>query len=147
MGAKAIIPKSLLLEPEKLMKAINNAMDGAAEAARVDFYSTTDTFKTVKPKFRITKRRLNRIIATDNRVYGFLNDGTPVRYAVMSPDFRAKTKTGFIGSRIGRGRLVIISKKIKRPGIKPRKFAETIAKKWQKELPKIVQRSIDSTVR
>ena len=42
-------------------------------------------------------------IATDNVIYRYLHDGTKVRWAVMTPDYVAKTVPRLLGSRPGKG--------------------------------------------
>ena len=59
---------------------------------------------------------------TADKVVKFLEKGTKVRHALMTPDFSPKTKRRYIGSDAGRGGVLIISKKINRPGIKAREW-------------------------
>ena len=66
------------------------------------------------------------IAGTDDQVYYWLDKGTSVRRAVMSPDWQSKTKPGSLQSGTGRGRVVFISKKINLPGIEARDFSNDI---------------------
>ncbi len=143
--ARAIVPKDVLLDPKRMARAIENALDGAAEAAKVDFEVTTQTWKH-KPEFKIRKSPGKRVISTDDKPFFFVTRGTRVRRALMSADFRAKTVPRQIRSRAGRGRVVVIKKTIKRPGIKAREFEEVIGEKWNKQLPVTLQRAIDAEV-
>jgi hypothetical protein len=113
-----------------------------AAGIQADFETTVDTWAS-KPKFIIYKGQAMRIVGTSDSIYRFLNSGTRVRRAVLSPDFRAKTSPGFIGSRRGRGGRVYVSKKVNLPGIKPRKFSNAIQEKWQKQFPIQLQRALD----
>jgi len=100
-----------------------------------DFKKTTKTWNT-KPEFEVLKD-LNPpdysvLVGTDDKIYGYVDEGTKVRRAIMSKDFIAKTTPNVIDSRPGRGGVVFISKKVARPGIKARNFAKLIGKKWKK---------------
>lgn len=143
--ANVIIPKGVLFDPVKLFRVIDTTLDGVAEGMRVDFEVTTQTWKS-KPLFWIKadKMALSRAVGTDSRIYYFVSRGTSVRYAIMSRNFRPKTRVGWIGSNKGRGGMVFISKKHPRPGIQARQFEDIIAKKWIKNFPDIMQRAINA---
>ena len=59
----------------------------------------------------------------------YVNEGTSVRHAVMSSDWKSKTVPNVIGSFAGQGEVVFISKKINLPGIKARNFDKLIQEK------------------
>lgn len=59
-------------------------------------------------------------------VYRLINDGTDVRRAKMTPDFKRKTSPGSLTSRPGRGRVQEISPNFDFPGIEARRFDEQI---------------------
>lgn len=142
--AKAIIPKTLLLDPRATRRAVENGLTGAALSVKADFGVTVQTWKH-KPKFKIEKSAGKRIVSTDSDIYRYVSEGTDVRYAVMTPDFKPKTRPGYIGSSAGAGGVFAFSK-FPLPGIEPRDFAITIGKKWNRELPVILQRAIDAEV-
>ncbi|RLC88773.1 MAG: hypothetical protein DRJ03_01610 [Chloroflexi bacterium] len=98
----------------------------------------TRTWKGTKPRFKreIKVDRGNLRLTT--LPYGnpkavnkfrWLNEGTRVRHAVMSKDFRPKTRHRTIGSRRGRGGMVFVSRKIRQPGIKAREWTDEIRKR------------------
>ena len=140
---RVILPRKVVFDMKKLSRAIENALDGSAKAVKVDFDVTTQTWKG-RPEFKIDSEPGKRIIYTDSDVYRFVSRGTRVRYATMSADFRPKTRTRFIGSSIGRGGVVRISKLHPRPGIKAREFEQEIGEKWRDLFPKTMQRAIDA---
>lgn len=140
------LPKNLLKNAAQAAVIIENALNGAALGARADFGVTVQTWNTVHPDFVIQERVGYRLIYTDNLIYKFVSGGTKVRYATMTPDFIAKTSPRVIGSGAGRGGVMFISKKHPRPGIKAREFELEIKDKWEKELPVIMQRAIDSII-
>jgi len=82
------------------------------------------------------------LIGTDDKVFKFLDEGTKVRRAVMSTNFKAKTKTGSLQSGAGRGGVVFISKKISLPGIKARKFSKQVVDKLEQEAEQIFNKAL-----
>lgn len=143
--AKVIFPEKVLLDPQAVVRVCENTLQGVALNVKVDFDVTTQTWND-RPTFTITKAPLKRVVATKSDIYRFVSRGTRVRFAVMTAGFRPKTRTGYIGSNIGKGGMAFLGKK-PLPGIKARNFEPTIGKKWQKEMPAIMQRAIDSEVR
>ena len=64
-------------------------------------------------------------IKTDDKAYFFLDRGTSVRYATMSPGYTSKTSPGSLQSGKGSGGVVRIDKSHPKPGIQARRFVET----------------------
>jgi len=145
LRVQAIIPRELLGNPAAIERAVNNALDASALDIKIDFDVTTQTWRR-RPRFFIRREPGQRLIYTENRIYRFVSGGTRVRYATMTPDFKAKTVVRVIASYPGRGGRAFINKRKPRPGIKARKFSEEIIKKWQPRLPTIFQRAIDAEV-
>lgn len=144
MRVRAIVPRNAIFAPDRLEKAVENALDGAALAAKADFGVTTQTWETpVKFEIEAVKQGVREVFTT-NKIYLYVNHGTRVRYATMTPDFQPKTTPRLIRSRRGAGGVAYVRKDRPRPGIKARKFDEEIAKKWRKQLPKTLQRAIDA---
>lgn len=142
VSAKVLLPKRALANPKRLLRAIENTLTAAAKAAKVDFDATTYTWHNL-PKFEIEKSPGKRIVYTTSDIYRYVSRGTKVRFAVMSDDFRPKTRPGYIGSNLGRGGKVGMSR-VPLPGIEARDFEKVIARKWRQELPKQFQRMIDA---
>jgi len=136
------LPRRLLADPVRVFRVVENALTGTALAVKVDFDTTTRTWKN-RPKFTIKRSKLRRLVYTNSDIYRFVSRGTRVRYAVMTDNFIAKTQPGVIGSRAGRGGLLAFTKR-PLPGIKARRFEPTIKQKWDKEFPRNVQRAIDA---
>lgn len=134
----------LRLDAKRAQKVIENVLDMTAEAIRADYHVTTRTWSN-KPTFVIEKPNpWERLIYTENEIYGYVSEGTPVRYATMTPDFQAKTAPRVIASGTGRGGVAFVSKAHPRPGIKAREFPETIGRKWDKEAPRQIERALAS---
>lgn len=156
--ADVIIPKSLSLQPDAWIKAIDTGMKSAAESLRVDFVATTNTWNH-KPKFqRYDIGKLQYIIGTDDKIWAMLERGTRphiirIRRAKALRfnwdgygSYGAKTRPDFLGSKNARYPKTPQRRiQVKHPGTKARNWIETAQLKYEKLLPKIVQRSIDST--
>ncbi len=112
---------------------------------------TVHTFSAPQPKFTAKIRRQGGLIGmeveTDSIIFNFIDEGTRVRRALMSRDFVSKTRPGSLKTRRGRGGVIFISKKVNRPGIKARKFTETIANQMERDASEIVDRHIERAIR
>ena len=151
---KVIVPKDLILDPQKLARAIQNGLDGAAKGAVVDFKTTTATwdhqvdFETAEPD------AARRVVGTDDEIYGYVNTGTRPHVIVahraalaFGVGGRPKSRPGYIGANTGsKGKGTVFRKMVNHPGTKARGFDKAIAAKWQEQLPIIMQRAIDSEV-
>lgn len=152
---KLIIPKKLIADPAKLSRALTNAMNGVAKDIQVDFKVTTQTWSH-KVAFPITSpATYERVIATDDEIYGYVNDGTrahdiaPKGGGVLrfSTPFQAKTLPNQIMSRSGsKGTTPAVARVVHHPGTTARAFDKAIHDKWEKLFPDIMQRAIDSEV-
>lgn len=154
--SKVIISKKLSVDPVRMARAITNTLNSTAQAVKVDFNVTVQTFAE-KPTFAITSpTQYQRQVSTDDENYARLNDGTrpheirpgPSGVLVFQTPFSSKTVPNQIMSRAGRqgGNTVFIRKPIQHPGTAPRAFDTAIAKKWDRQFATIMQRSIDSEV-
>lgn len=119
------------LDPRRLERALENFLDAGAENLRIDFQTTTQTWKH-PVVFEIKKESYARWVFTRNRIYKFVSGGTRVRYATMTPGFTPKTRTGHIGSGPGSGGVLYVNRRRPRPGIRAREFPKAINAKWSK---------------
>ena len=62
----------------------------------------------------------------------WLNQGTRIRYALMSKDWQSKTKPGRYRSGPGRGKMLFVSRKLARPGIEARDWTGKLMKSRRK---------------
>jgi hypothetical protein len=117
-----------------IYEEILNAMDDTGDDIKKDFEKTTATWQH-KPDFEIISeigpKGPEVLVDTNDKIYGFVSEGTAVRYATMTEDFQAKTMPNVIGSRAGQGGLLYVNKNRPRPGIEARNFDKIIQKKWQ----------------
>ena len=154
MKMKVIIPKKFLKMPEALARAVENGLEGAARAAKADFGVTVQTWEH-KPEFDIEREPGKRTIWTGHKVYLYVTRGTKPhtirakngKALAFSSQFTPKTTPRTIGSGPGgRGPADTFRREVQHPGTKAREFEEEIAEKWQRELPDVMQRAIDSEV-
>lgn len=156
MKAVAIIPTSLAWQPQRLLRAVNTGLDAAAEAVRVDFVATTNTWKN-KPGFKVAKQGdAIRVISTSGKIWAMLDAGTRAhlirpkraggRLAFRS-GYRAKTTPGVLGSGGGGASgATVYSKGVRHPGTEARDWVPTAKRKYDDLFPKIMQRAIDAEV-
>lgn len=117
-----------------------------------DYNKTTETWQSDRPKFAaaISLKQPGPTLVVDAsggdpkgvKKWYWLDKGTKVRHAVMSPDFEPKTRHRFIGSEKGKGRMVFVSKKINLPGIKAREWTQEITKKWTPRFKKRMEQAM-----
>lgn len=157
---KAIIPKSSL-NADLLLKAVNDGLDLAAIKVQEEFGRTIETWAK-KPEFPITTPApFQRLIATSDVVYGWVNNGTAPHEILPKPERRPwgrlrytqpyspATRPRRIASfEIGEGDEVIFSKGVHHPGVQPRELDATIAEGWNAggRLAKLIQAQIDQVV-
>jgi hypothetical protein len=105
----------------------------------------------------ITKDNIEVAVATDDEIYGYVNNGTrphlipkgnlpyPLRFKVGG---RAKTTPGMIPSGRGaKGTKQVYAKSVHHPGTKARDFDGLIQKRWDKTFAYNAQRAIDKAIR
>lgn len=124
--------RDLRLTAEQIQRAGRIGTEQLIDEAGVLYDRTIRTWEH-KPDFvkrtNHTADRAEASINTDSKIFGFIDDGTRVRRAVMSEDWRSKTTPGRLSSGRGSGRVVFISKNISLPGIEARRFTEIIGKR------------------
>jgi len=92
-------------------------------------FDTTTTTWNHNVRFDTRYQGINKVtVLTKDKPYFFVNDGTRVRRALMSPDFISKSQPRRLPQRAGRGGVVYISRKLNLPGIQAREFDKIIAK-------------------
>lgn len=143
--AQAIIADKSGLDPNKHRQAIEQALDNAAALALAGFQSSVSTWEH-KPEFTVTREPGKRTVATNDPQYGWINNGTAVRYATMTPDFLPKTKPGFLGSGTGRGGVLFVNRNRPRPGIEARRFDQLVLEQIDPQFASLVQAEINRAV-
>lgn len=110
--------------------ASETALRQLGEETKAEFEKTVATWED-KPTFTVNRNMGNVTVGTSSRIYSYIDKGTSVRYATMSPDFAPKTRSRVIGSTGGRGRMVFVSRNHPKPGIQAREFSVVIREKMQ----------------
>jgi hypothetical protein len=80
---------------------------------------------------RISRSSVTINVSTDDAIFGYVNDGTDVRYATMSYDFRPKTKPGSLMSGPGAGYLKYVSRDNPHDGLAARNFYGLLVAKYR----------------
>lgn len=133
---KAVRPPKMKIKQFK--RILNKTVKTYADVTlRKEFDATQSTFKGKFPIIIKDESGRNRIAwscIVNGKIYFFISEGTSVRYATMSPDWRSKTRPspGGLKAGAGRGRKLFVNRSRPRPGIKARKFDERIARKLGK---------------
>lgn len=139
---KPIIAKKMRLKQVKptIIKAFK---EFRREVIFTDFRGTVSAWKKEKPKFksRVGENKGNLVVqaglaeesSKGAKKWIFLNVGTSLRWAVMSPNWKSKTKPRQLKSGGGRGKAIIVGKRaMQRRNIKPRPGID--AREWTPEI-------------
>jgi len=126
-----ILPKKLFNVPAG-QAAKEQALSELAEEAKAMFEKTVETWDE-QPDFTINENQNNVSIGTRSKIYGYIDRGTAVRYATMTPDFAPKSRVRVIASARGKGGLAFVSRNHPKPGIQAREFSVIIQERMQKK--------------
>lgn len=132
--SKAIKPTSKLWDDRAFRLGLRRVNKSTAQGMKRDYEKTVETWDDNVVFEQLTQTvggDLIVIVGTDNAIYRYVNDGTRVRRALMSPDFSPKSRPGSLRSRPGQGGVIFISKDLALPGIEARDFTGQITKKWE----------------
>lgn len=135
MSVRAILPKHDLPSKSELNRAIRKAQETAGSAGEVMIDRTTATWDTNLKAKAETKGRGGDYVTTLKlspekaaEIWHYLDEGTDVRYALMTPDFSPKTRPGALDAVAGTGGVIIVDLDHPRPGIEARGWSKLIAK-------------------
>ena len=119
------------LAEEMAWAAIDTARDARDDLEQlVSTWNHSVTF-SVGEIPRTSRSSVTIRISTNDKIFGYLNDGTAVRYATMTPDFMPKTSVGSLYSTTGRGGKWYVSRKHERDGIEARNFYGQLVTKYR----------------
>ena len=138
---------------DAMLKPFKDEMSKLMDLVEKDFEASVSTFSS-KPNFErkvgvegVGNVKVIGSVWTTDEIYGYLNDGTGVRYATMTSDFLAKTRPGRLAARGGRGGVAYVSRKRPRPGIKARKWDIIIAENRERNMSTAFDRAIKKSIR
>lgn len=150
IGFQILGPKvgASLMAVREIRGYLLNALKESEKGTREDLAAVTRTWRH-KPRFitlfRFAGGDVFLNVVTDDAIFIWLNDGTRVRYAHMTRNFKRKSEPRFIGSNPGAGGLAYVSTRVPpEPGIQAREWTTVIQEKQQTALN---QRVNDAIVR
>lgn len=117
-----------LIKVPTIRGQILNAMKTSRREVLRIMYLTVATWKhsvTFESYIAYRGGNLQLGVWTTDRPWNLLNRGTAIRYATMTPDFRAKSIPRVIGSLAGAGGKQYVNRRHPRPGIEARRWTET----------------------
>ena len=162
IAARAIKP-SKPFQSSIFRDEMTKAANVIRKDALADFKKTTANWKH-KVKFASkvwiggVSQGIEIQVATDDPVYKYVDEGTKVRYAAMSADWKSKTEPNVVGTFPGRGKAVFVpsrkrskhptGRKMKPlPGIVARNFTKHIAATTKKELSRETKNALARFIR
>lgn len=142
-----ILPKGklILFNLSAGQAAKEQALSELGDEAKELFEKTVETWED-KPVFTAKMQKNSVAVTTTNKIYTYIDKGTSVRYATMSPDFAPKSRVRVIGANRGRGRMVFVSRNHPKPGIEAREFSVIIQERMQKKFSSRFQKVIKSYI-
>lgn len=154
MGSGWKVIKADLPDIGAMLRPFEGEMKHYLDIVERKFQSSTATWDH-RPNFVVDVKRSGfgpafKVVGevyTEDEVYGYLNNGTSVRYATMTKNFSPKTKPGRISSGAGSGGLHYVSRSRPRPGIKARSWDVLIADGTERNLELAFKRAIDKSVK
>lgn len=114
----------------------------AAEQKAMDMYRRTTTTWSHRPKWVARRRKDGWTIYVSTNIYRFLDQGTEVRYATMTRDFKAKTRVGQFASYNGRGGLAYVNTAKPKPGIAARGWTLKVAVEVEKIIKRVYREKL-----
>jgi hypothetical protein len=128
------------MDDKVFVRVIKQRIEDFAINSAIPVYKmTTQTWKEHDPKF-VYRRFFDSpnifrlAVGTDDRIWNFLDNGTNIRWAIMSTDWTSKTHVGLIPSTFGSGRVTWKGRNsyfeemgwLPKPGIEARNFTQSI---------------------
>ena len=137
--------KGALFDDRQFSRDLQTINKTTAQAMKRDYERIVNTWDD-KPEFeqitQSTREDIAVLVGTDNRIFGYLDRGTRVRHAVMSPDFEAKTRPGELRSYPGKGGVVFVSRNINLLGIEGRGWTRVMTRKYKKPYQRKVEQAL-----
>lgn len=148
---KAIKPGRDPFDTAAYRRALKQGLDTTARHVKEQFERTTATWQHSVSFSIDSPSDHERIIGTDDDVYGYVDDGTRPhvivahgRVLTFGPGSQAKTRPRVVGSGSGGGGgATIFRPRVSHPGTEPREFSETIGEEAEQRLADDLQQAID----
>jgi hypothetical protein len=150
-----IIPKSMAKKFKSAPDAVDKGMDDAADAVKQDFEKTVKGWEH-PVTFAITTQGADRVITTDDEIWGYVDAGTRPHVIVakrarvlrFATGGSPKTAPGRITSGGGsKGGAVVFRPRVNHPGTKARLFSQQIAKLWRRGTAPFIRQALEEHFR
>jgi hypothetical protein len=130
------------MQADVVKTAIDEASDKTLKFAKDKLEGVTGKFNTVNVQWDENVKSPDWELSTESDIYRYLDEGTRVRYAHMTPNFVPRTSPGSfnVGPKVGG--VAFIDKSRPLPGIKARKWTEATAKKTEDKAKKLFEAAI-----
>lgn len=123
---------------------VDRAMGDLVRDEAVPLFQNTTRTWVNRPSFEPVKTPRGWAVGIDPIYpWKYVDEGTRVRRAIMSRDWKSKTKSNVITSYAGRGRVVFISRKVNLPGIQARNFRDIIMRRIQARAARAVRDALN----
>ena len=123
---------------------VDRAMGDLVRDEAVPLFQNTTRTWVNRPSFEPVKTLRGWAVGIDPIYpWKYVDEGTRVRRAIMSRDWKSKTKPNVITSYAGRGRVVFISRKVNLPGIQARNFRDIIMRRIQARAARAVRDALN----
>lgn len=132
---KAILPKKF--NKNALTGVVNTVAKQFSVDAKKELLQPTSTWDHsvfFKQKIVTTRSKVTVSVFTEDNIYRFLDEGTRVRYATMTPNFSPKTRVRSLKASVGSGGLLYVSRLKPHRGIKARQFVILVKESQEKKL-------------
>ena len=150
----AEVAKSLDISTRQLRVVMRDALEEVGKRIVKDYQRTTRTWDH-KPQFLMevntSHNQYEVMVGTDDEIYGYVDWGTKpheiraknAKYLRFWSRSTPKTTPGHLGSGMGRkGGELTFRQRVWHPGIKPRRFSETIHKRASKYARAIIEKRL-----
>lgn len=138
IGLRVVTPKGKkLADPTAYKRETNKLLSKTGKELDRDMNRPTDTWSSPITTRKQQGDNYVQVTTNDKRWY-YLNKGTSIRWAIVTPDFESKTWPNSLDPRPGRGRVLIRGKRaMLAAGIPPRPGIQ--ARNWINEISKLEQ--------
>lgn len=148
-----MLPKGFnkqLFDVPAIKEAIQSELNSVAEEAGQELATLTQAWRD-KPAFKIKVSPWKIVVTTSDKVFGILNKGAPPHVILpknaeklrFQEGYRAGTSPDSLSSVRGESfGGEVFAREVMHPGIAPRNFTSTLAKKLQRKIPAEVQKAI-----
>ena len=126
-----------------LPQALKAATQDLAQNEALPLYEKTVATWQHAVDFQVIETPRGHTVQTEDQVYKYIDRGTRVRRALMSRDWRSKTKVNVISSFSGAGKMLFVSRKLSLPGIEARNFSQIILRRVQDKAASRVRKALN----